>query len=50
MLLGDRSRAGVNTVGPSGDAETITFRFPDPCHRLTGVRLVWYLGAWSPLA
>jgi enterochelin esterase-like enzyme len=30
----------VNAVGPSWDAGAITFRFPDPEHRLTGVRLV----------
>jgi enterochelin esterase-like enzyme len=30
----------VNAVGPSWDANTITFRFPDPAHQLAAVRLV----------
>jgi enterochelin esterase-like enzyme len=33
-------RAGVDAVGPSWDADAITFRVPDPDRRLTGVRLV----------
>jgi enterochelin esterase-like enzyme len=33
-------RSGVNAGGPSWDAGTITFRFPDPGHQLAEVRLV----------
>jgi len=33
-------RSGVNAGGPSWDAGTITFQFPDPDHELAGVRLV----------